>query len=48
MKCNSAIGPKRCESKYTLRIVSDNLPEQGAKTVQPTLEDVCIYYFGDM
>ena len=35
-------------SKYTLRIVSDNLPEQGAKTVQPTLEDVCIYYFGDM
>ena len=35
-------------SKYTLRIVGDNPPEQDAKAVQPTLEDVCIYYFGDM
>lgn len=35
-------------NKYTLRIVSDEYPENGAVSVPPTLEDVCIYYFGDM
>lgn len=34
-------------SKYTLRIVSDECPD-GAVSAVPTLEDVCIYYFGDM
>lgn len=31
-----------------MRIVSDEYPENGAVSVPPTLEDVCIYYFGDM
>lgn len=35
-------------NKYTLRIVSDEYPENDAVSVPPTLEDVCIYYFGDM
>ncbi|MBQ8931101.1 MAG: ATP-binding cassette domain-containing protein, partial [Ruminiclostridium sp.] len=34
--------------KYTLRIVSDASPVENAVSVAPNLEDVCIYYFGDM
>ena len=34
-------------NKYTLRIVSDEYPENDAVSVPPTLEDVCIYYFGE-
>ncbi len=34
--------------KYTLRIISDDCPISGAVKVEPTLEDVCIYRFGDM
>ena len=35
-------------NKYTLRIVSDASPVENAVSVAPNLEDVCIYYFGDM
>ena len=33
---------------YTLRIISEDCPVKSAEQVQPTLEDVCIYHFGDM
>ena len=33
---------------YTLRIISEECPVKSAEQVQPTLEDVCIYHFGDM
>ena len=33
---------------YTLRIISEDCPVESAEQVQPTLEDVCIYHFGDM
>ena len=33
---------------YTLRIISEECPVESAEQVQPTLEDVCIYHFGDM
>lgn len=32
--------------KYTMRIVSDNLPSEKAKTVTPILEDVFLLHFG--
>ncbi len=34
--------------KYTLRIISDTPPREGAVSTEPSLEDVCIYHFGDM
>lgn len=33
---------------YTLRIISEDCPVESSEQVQPTLEDVCIYHFGDM
>ncbi len=35
-------------SKYTLRIISEDKPDKDAVRVDPSLEDVCIYHFGDM
>ena len=34
--------------KYRVRIISDIKPEENAINVQPNLEDVCIFYFGEM
>lgn len=34
--------------KYTLRIISEECPMDGAVKAEPSLEDVCIYRFGDM
>ena len=34
--------------KYTLRIISDVQPRGDAVCAEPSLEDVCIYHFGDM
>lgn len=33
---------------YKLRVISDICPRQDAVSAQPSLEDVCIYWFGDM
>ena len=38
---------KQNNEKYDLRIVNDDCPLKGAKTVQPNLEDVFLYYFGE-
>lgn len=34
--------------KYCVRIISDLRPAENAVNVQPNLEDVCIFYFGEM
>ncbi len=36
------------EKGFTLRIISDNKPFENAVPCPAELEDVCIYYFGDM
>ncbi|MBQ8171174.1 MAG: ATP-binding cassette domain-containing protein [Oscillospiraceae bacterium] len=33
---------------YTLRIISEERPDENAVLCEPSLEDVCIYHFGDM
>lgn len=37
---------KQNGNQYNLRIVNDDCPLQGAKTIHPNLEDVFLYYFG--
>ena len=37
---------KQNGNQYDLRIVNDDCPLQGAKTIHPNLEDVFLYYFG--
>lgn len=37
---------KQNGNQYDLRIVNDDCPLQGAKTIPPNLEDVFLYYFG--
>lgn len=37
---------KQNGNQYNLRIVNDDCPLQGAKTIPPNLEDVFLYYFG--
>lgn len=34
--------------KYKLRVISDSCPCEGAVSAEPSLEDVCIYWFGEM
>lgn len=34
--------------KYKLRVISDACPCEGAVSAEPSLEDVCIYWFGEM
>ncbi|SCG82400.1 ABC transporter, ATP-binding protein [Proteiniborus sp. DW1] len=36
------------QNGYCIRIVDDRKPEQEAVMVQATLEDVCLYYFGEV
>lgn len=38
---------KQNDKKFDLRIVNDDCPLQGAKTIHPNLEDVFLYYFGE-
>lgn len=45
MKVSNAVSTGE---KYTLRIISEEKPAPDAVPCQPTLEDVCIYHFGDM
>ncbi len=33
---------------YTVRIISEEKPVDGAEICEPSLEDVCIYHFGDI
>lgn len=34
--------------KYKLRIISEDKPREDAERIDPSLEDVCIFWFGDM
>jgi hypothetical protein len=33
---------------FNVRVVSDEKPTEDAVSVQPSLEDVCIYHFGEI